>query len=334
MKEFRPTAQTLSPRFAGIRTFMRLPYVAWPEQPELDFLVLGAPLDAATSFRSGARFGPEAIRSMSVLLRPYHPAHDIDIFDHLTGADGGDLPVIPGYVEDSYQLIQQRLTELTQTGAVPLVLGGDHSVTLPELRVLAPRFGPLALIHFDAHTDTRRDHLGKPYGHGTPFRRAAEEGVVDTNRSIQVGIRGSLTAPSDVRDSEALGYEIITRETARQLGPAGVASQIRARVGDRPAFLTFDVDVVDPAFAPGTGTPTIGGFDSSETVEILRGLIGIQLVGFDVVEVAPEYDHAGITALLAAAVTWEVLALLAVSHRSKVGDENPASNGVPLAPRG
>jgi agmatinase len=314
MTDFRPVAQGVSPRFAGVRTFMRLPLVSEPT-PGLDFVVLGVPLDAATSFRSGARFGPEAIRSMSVLLRPYHPEHGIDMFDFLSGADGGDVPVIPGYVEDSYALIEDRLAAMTDLGALPVLLGGDHSVTLPELRVLSRRSGPLALVHFDAHTDTRRDHMGKPYGHGTPFRRAAEEGLVDPSASIQIGIHGSLTSATDVPDSVALGYEVMTREAVRREGANAVAKRIIDRVAGRPAFMTFDIDVLDPAYAPGTGTPTVGGLESSEALEILRALADIQLVGFDIVEVAPEYDHAGITALAAASVAWEVLALVALAKR-------------------
>lgn len=310
MPRFVPESQFRSPRFAGVRTFMRLPHLRTVE--DVDFAVLGVPLDAATMFRSGARFGPEGIRAMSVMIRGFNPELDVDVFERLSGVDYGDCPIIPGYVEDSYRIIQNELKPIVAAGVVPVVLGGDHSVTLPELRVVAAEQGPVALVHFDAHLDTRQDHLGKLYGHGTPFRRAAEEGLVEPERSIQIGMRGSLPDRRDVRSSLDLGYQVVTTSQAREMGAQRLGAAIRERVGDRPAFLTFDVDVVDPAFAPGTGTPTVAGLSSNEALEMIRALSGIRFVAMDVVEVAPEYDVAGITSLLAATAAWEFLSLLAI----------------------
>jgi agmatinase len=292
---------------------MRLPNR--PPSEELDFGILGLPLDAATSFRSGARFGPEAIRSMSVLLRRYHPAHGVDLFAHLVGADCGDSVVVPGYVNASYTYIENAVAELQTNGVTSLCLGGDHSVVLPELRAVASVHGPVALILFDAHNDTRDRHMGEPYGHGTVLRRAVEEGLVDVKHSIHVGTRGSLGTDQDLQETLDLGYGVVTTEEAREIGMAAVGQRVRDKVGDRKAFLSFDVDALDPAFAPGTGTPTIGGLTSAEAVQALRSLAGLHIVGMDVVEVAPAYDPAGTTALVGASVVWEVLGLIAVRKR-------------------
>jgi agmatinase len=292
---------------------MRLPQL--PPSEKLDFGILGLPLDAATSFRSGARFGPEAIRSMSALVRRYHPAHQIDLFDHLVGADCGDSLVVPGYVEASYDHIERAVAQLQGNGVTSVCLGGDHSVVLPELRAVAAVHGPVALILFDAHNDTRDRHMGQPYGHGTVLRRVVEEGLVDASRSIHVGTRGSLGTGQDLRDARDLGYEVLSTEEAREIGMQAVGRRVLERVGDGGAFLSFDVDVLDPAFAPGTGTPTIGGLTSAEAVQALRSLVGVRIVGMDVVEVAPPYDAVGTTALVGASVVWEVLGLMAVRRR-------------------
>lgn len=293
---------------------MRLPHLAPSE--ELDFGILGIPLDAATAFRSGARFGPEAMRSMSALLRRYHPAHGIDLFDHLVGADCGDSLVVPGYVNASYAHIEKAVAELQTKGMTSLCLGGDHSVVLPELRAVASVHGPVALILFDAHNDTRDLHMGEQYGHGTILRRAVEEGLVDASHSIHVGTRGSVGTGQDLQDTLDLGYEVLTTEEAREIGMPAVGRRVLERVGDRSAFLSFDVDVLDPAFAPGTGTPTVGGLTSAEALQALRSLAGVHIVGMDVVEVAPAYDLAGTTALVGASVVWEALGLIAVQKRN------------------
>jgi agmatinase len=303
------------PRFAGIRTFMRLPHLADPAGAEA--AVVGVPFDTATSFRPGARFGPEAIRSASVLLRPYHPALDVDVLEALSVVDYGDLPVAPGDTEGTYRRVEEGLAPLVEAGVLPLVLGGDHSITLPELRALARRYGPLALVHLDSHTDTWDAYFDQPYFHGTTFKRAVEEGLLDPAASVQAGMRGSLFAGSDLDDARALGFRVIPSEELRALGPDGYAREVRARAGGRPVFCSFDIDFLDPAFAPGTGTPEVAGFSTAEAAALLRALRGIRLVGADVVEVAPPYDGPGQTTALAAAnVALDLLALRALSAAS------------------
>jgi agmatinase len=293
---------------------MRLPHVT--EMNGVDAAIVGVPFDTTTTFRPGARFGPPAIRDVSVTLRPYHPAHGIDIFEHLSTVDYGDVATVPGNVERTYELIAEGLAPIIDAGVLPLVLGGDHSITLAELRALAARHGPLALVQLDAHVDTWDIYFGERYTHGTMFRRAVEEGILLSERSIQAGIRGPLYDPSDVQAAEELGYSVITADALRALTPSAFGEMVRQRVGDTPAFLSFDVDFIDPAYAPGTGGPEIGGFTSAETVALLRELAGLRFVGADVVEVSPTYDSAGqITALVAANVVWEMMALAAVAAR-------------------
>jgi agmatinase len=304
------------PRFEGIRTFMRLPHVT--ELAGVDLAVFGIPFDTATSFRSGARFGPSAIRDLSVLLRPYHPGHDVDVFEHLSVIDYGDLPVVPGNIERTYETVARGMSALIEGDVLPLALGGDHSVTLAELRVLAARHGPLALLQFDAHADTWDEYFGERYFHGTTFRRAVEEALLLPECSLQVGIRGSLYGAEDMRTSEELGLRVITAEELRALGPSAFGAAVAERVGHAPVFLSFDVDFADPAYAPGTGTPEIAGFTSAEIVGLLRSLSGIHLVGSDCVELSPPYDSAGQqTALLAANIVWEIVALAAVAARDR-----------------
>lgn len=315
MRKYAPADSFVSPRFCGVRTFMRLPHVT--DLQGVDFAICGVPFDTGASFRVGARFGPEAIRSASVLLRPYNPVQGINIFDYVSGIDYGDLPVVPGYIGESYKRIEESIRPLVQAGVVPIFLGGDHSVTLPELRALAAKWGPLALVHFDSHPDTWDHYFGLPYNHGTPFRRAVEEGLVQPKNSIQVGMRGSLYAPGDLEESHRLGYEVITTRDARAIGLEELTARIINRVGDAPAFLTFDIDFLDPAFAPGTGTPEVGGFATFEAQEILRSLTGINFVGFDLVEVLPSFDHGSITALAASNLVYEFISLLAVRVRNR-----------------
>ena len=314
---YQPPDQNSLPRFAGVRTFMRLP-IGLPHTG-LDYGVVGIPLDSATTFRAGARFGPEAIRSMSVLFRGYNPDLDVDIVEVLRGLDVGDCRVVPGYMEESYRVIEADLNALVGSGAVPIVLGGDHSVSLPVLRALAAKHGPMALVDFDAHTDTRDAHLGQLYGHGTVFRRACEEQLIEPSESVQVGVRGSLTSSRDLADARALGFKVIEMSEVRKSAVQDVAKAIEDRVGMRSAYLSFDIDALDPAFAPGTGTPTAGGFTTADALSLMGSLRGIHFVGMDVVEVSPPYDHAGITALAAAAVAWQFLSLLAARGRDRPG---------------
>lgn len=309
---YRPADALVYPRFAGVRTFMRLPHVT--DLAGVDFAVVGIPFDTATTFRTGARFGPEGIRAVSSLLRPYHAGHDVDIFEVVSGVDYGDLPVVPGNIERTYERIEAGLAPLVEAGVFPLVLGGDHSITLAELRALARRHGPLALLQLDAHSDTWDAYFGERYFHGTTFRRAAEEGVIDPERSTQAGMRGSLYARDDLRAAEELGFRVVPAEELRALGPERLAAEARERANGAPVFFSFDIDFVDPAYAPGTGTPEVAGFTSVEAIACVRALTGLDLVGFDCVEVSPAYDPPGApTALLAANVVWEVIALRALA---------------------
>ena len=312
---YRPLDAQLIPRFAGIRTYMRAPHVT--DLTGVDVAVYGIPFDTATSYRTGARFGPEAIRSASALIRPYHAAHDVNVVDSLSIIDYGDLPVSPGDTERTYTQVQEALTPIVEAGLFPVALGGDHSITLAELRVLARREGPLALVQLDAHADTWEQYFGQKYFHGTTFKRAVEEGLLDAGSSVQAGMRGSGYAASDVEDARELGFNVIPSEELRALGPERYGELVRQRVGKKPVFLSFDIDFLDPAFAPATGTPEIAGFSTAEAVAFLRALRGIQLTGCDVVEVCPAYDGPGQqTAVAAANVVFELLALRALGDRA------------------
>jgi agmatinase len=291
---------------------MRLPHVT--DLAGVDAAVYGIPFDTAVTYRPGTRFGPEAIRSASVLLRPFHAGYELDLCDALSIVDYGDLPVAPGDTEGTYARVQDALTPVVEAGAFPLALGGDHSITLAELRVLARRHGPLALVQLDAHADTWDEYFGQRYFHGTTFRRAAEEGLIEPAASVQAGMRGPLFLGSDLQDARSLGFHVIPVEELRALGPSGFAAAVREQAAARPVFLSFDVDFLDPAHAPGTGTPEVAGFTTAEAIAFLRSLRGIPLVGADVVEVSPPYDGPGqITALAAANIAWELLALRAVA---------------------
>jgi agmatinase len=300
------------PRFAGVRTFMRAPHTT--DLAGVDAAVYGIPFDTATTYRTGTRFGPEGIRSASALLRPYNPALEVNVVETLSIVDFGDLPVSPGDTERTYGQVEQALAPLVEAGVFPLALGGDHSVTLAELRVLARRHGPLALIQLDAHGDTWDEYFGQRYFHGTTFLRAVEEKLIEPGASTQAGLRGSLYSAEDLESARELGFAVLSCDQLRTLGPGSFASLVRERIGTRPVFLSFDVDVLDPAFAPGTGTPEVGGLSTAEALAFVRALRGIQLVGADVVEVSPPYDGPGQpTALAAANVAYELLSLRALA---------------------
>jgi agmatinase len=308
----RPVDAQVSPRFAGIKTFMRLPHVTTLDG--VDVAAVGIPFDTGTSFRPGPRFGPEAIRAASVLLRPFHPAFGIELFERLSVVDYGDVSVAPGDTPGSLQRIEADLAALVDEGVTTLAMGGDHTITLAELRALARRHGPLSLVHLDAHADTWDEYFGMKEFHGTTFRRAAEEELVDAAASVQAGVRGSLYAAGDYDLSRELGFALVTSEELRALGADAYGRLVRERVGDRPVFVSFDVDFLDPSCAPGTGTPEVAGFTTAEAVAFLRALRGVRIVGADVVEVSPTYDGPGqITALAAANVLWELLALRAAT---------------------
>ena len=291
---------------------MRAPHVT--DLSGVDAAVYGIPFDTATSYRTGARFGPEAIRSASALIRPYHAALDVNVVEALSIVDYGDLPVSPGDTERTYTQIEETLAPIVGAGAFPLALGGDHSITLPELRVLARRHGPLALVQLDSHCDTWEQYFGQKHFHGTTFKRAVEEGLLDASDSVQAGMRGSVYDASDLAEARDLGFTVIESEELRRLGPDQYAAIVSDKVGERPVFLSFDIDFLDPAFAPGTGTPEVAGFSTAEAVAFLRSLREINLVAADVVEVCPAYDGPGQqTALAAANVAFELLALRALA---------------------
>ena len=312
MTHHRPLDAKEIPRFAGIRTFMRAPHTT--DLAGVDAAVYGIPFDTATSFRTGTRFGPEAIRSASALLRPYNPALRVNVVETLSIVDYGDVPVSPGHTERTYGQIEEALATLVDAGVFPLALGGDHSITLAELRVLARKHGPLALVQLDAHGDTWDEYFGQRFFHGTTFLRAFEEKLIDPAASVQAGLRGSLYGPDDLDSARELGFAVLPCDQLRALEPGGYASLVRERVGRRPVFLSFDIDVLDPAFAPGTGTPEVGGLSTAEALSFVRALGGIDLVGADVVEVSPPYDGPGQqTALAAANVAYELLSLRALA---------------------
>ena len=289
---------------------MRLPHVT--DLEGVDVAVCGIPTDDAVSFKSGARFGPEAIRSASVLLRPYNPRLQVDVVEKLSMVDYGDAPTVPGYHVESLERIEAFLAPVHEAGVVPVCLGGDHSMVLAELRAAAKTHGPLALVHLDAHADVWDQYYGAKYFHGTVFRRAVEEGLLDPHRSVQAGMRGTLYGAGDVEEPRKLGFEAIYMEELETLTSQEYGDRVRARVGDAPAFLSFDVDFVDPAFAPGTGTPEVGGPTSAQAMAYLRALTGIDFRGFDCVELSPPYDPSGITAWLAASACHEMLSLAAL----------------------
>ena len=317
MADYRPVDPRESPRFAGIKTFMRLPHLKTTEG--VDIAIIGVPFDTGASYRVGARFGPEAIRSVSALLRHHNEVLNVSIFDHCAVVDYGDLPVNPGYIEDSYKMIEDGILPILEADVFPIMLGGDHSVTLPELRAVVKKHGPVALIQFDSHTDTGNQRFGRKYTHGTPFRRAIEEGLLLVDNSIQVGMRGSVYEQTSLDDARKLGFDLITTVEVQEQGIDALIKRIHDRVGDSKVFVSFDIDFVDPAYAPGTGTPEVGGFTSSEALRIVRGLKGLNFVGFDLVEVLPQYDPSLVTALLASNLVYEFMSLIAL--RTKLGSE-------------
>jgi agmatinase len=298
------------PRFAGPPTFARLPRL--DEVARSDIAIVGIPFDSGTTYRPGARFGPAAIRQGSKLLRPYNPAQDSTPFSTAQVADAGDITCNPFHIEDAIGQIDAGVGALLGSVRSVLALGGDHTIALPMLRAIRRHSGPVALVHFDAHLDTWDTYFGAPYTHGTPFRRATEEGLLLEDRGVHVGVRGPLYAAADLTEDRALGFEIIRATDFDGLGVAAILERIRTRVGDAPMYVSVDIDVLDPAHAPATGTPEAGGLTSRELLAVLRGLRGLRIASADIVEVAPAYDHAEITAIAAAHVGYELLSLLAL----------------------
>src|SRR2546425_11034016 len=297
------------PRFAGPATFARLPTLDAVGKAEV--AIVGVPFDSGVVYRPGSRFGPAAIRAGSRMLRPYNAWTKAEPFARQV-ADAGDIACTPFRIEQAIGEIEQTARQIAERAAHVLALGGDHTIALPLLRAAAARFGPLALVHFDAHLDTWNVYFGGArYTHGTPFRRAAEEGVLDLGRSVHVGTRGPQFSAADIPSDAALGFRMIDGRAIDERGAAAIAAEIREVVGQALVYLSLDIDVLDPAFAPGTGTPEAGGWTSREAIAVIRGLAGIRLAGADGVEVAPAYDHAEVTALAAANIVYQLLCLFA-----------------------
>jgi agmatinase len=306
-----PVDATVVPRYAGPATFARLPRL--DEVATADAAVLGVPFDSGVSYRPGARFGPSHIRESSRLLRPYNPALQTEPFGRQQVADAGDLAVNPFNLDEAITTIESGARALLERARLVLTLGGDHTIALPLLRAVAARHGPVAVVHFDAHLDTWDTYFGAAYTHGTPFRRAAEEGLLDAGACLHVGTRGSLYSGLDLTEDAGLGFAVIAAPEADDLGVRGMAERIAERVAGRPVYVSVDIDVLDPAHAPGTGTPEAGGLTSRELLGVLRTFATLNLVGADIVEVAPAYDHAQITGIAAAHVGYELLSALAAS---------------------
>ena len=304
-----PVDATAVPRYGGEATFARLPRI--DEVRQADVAILGVPFDSGVSYRPGARFGPSHIRESSRLLRPYNPALQVPVFASQQVADAGDLAVNPFSIDEAIAAIERGARALLERTRFVLTLGGDHTVALPMLRAVSAVHGPVAVVHFDAHLDTWDTYFGAAYTHGTPFRRAAEEGLLDRTGCLHVGIRGPLYSDADLSQDSELGFAVIPAPDVEQIGVAGMVERIRQRVGDRPAYVSVDIDVLDPAHAPGTGTPEAGGLSSRELLATLRSFAQLNLVGADIVEVAPAYDHAQITGIAAAHVGYELLSALA-----------------------
>ncbi|UOZ02405.1 agmatinase [Amycolatopsis sp. WQ 127309] len=308
MPNVGPLDSSRIPRFAGFATFARLPRIDQVERA--DVAVVGVPFDSGVSYRPGARFGPAAVREASRLLRPYHPELDVSPFAEMQVVDAGDIAVNPFNIGEAIEVLQQEAEALQANGTRLVTVGGDHTIALPLLRAAAKRHGPVALLHFDAHLDTWDTYFGEPYTHGTPFRRASEEGILDTSALSHVGTRGPLYGKRDLEEDRRLGFGIVTSGDVLRRGVDETVDALRQRIGDRPLYVSVDIDVLDPAHAPGTGTPEAGGMTSRELLEILRGLRDLNLIGADVVELAPAYDHAEITAIAASHVAYDLVSLL------------------------
>lgn len=305
----QPPDLNTMPRFAGVPSFMRLPVES--DYSKLDIALIGVPWDGGTTNRAGARHGPREIRNMSSLIRRINHATGLAPFALCRIADAGDTPVNPINLMDTLDRVHGFYQEIVAAGVVPLSAGGDHLITLPILRAVAARW-PVGMVHFDAHSDTTDSYFGgEKYTHGTPFRRAVEEGLLDPKRAVQIGIRGALFDASDMEFARDSGMRIITIEEFYDLGVDAVIAEARRVVGDGPTYVSFDVDGLDPVYAPGTGTPEIGGFTTHEAQRMIRGLQGLDLVGGDVVEVAPPFDPSGNTALVGATMMFEILCILA-----------------------
>src|SRR5579875_1935381 len=312
-----PQDSSRIPRFAGLTTFALLPRL--DQVDHADSAVVGVPFDSGVSYRPGARFGPSHVRESSRLLRPYNQVQDVSPFAELQVADAGDIAVNPFNIEEAVRDVEAGATALTEGGTRLLTIGGDHTIALPLLRTVVKRHGPVAVVHFDAHLDTWDTYFGAPVTHGTPFRRASEEGLLDRSSCLHVGIRGPLYGATDLVDDRELGFAIVSSPEVDGLGVRGVIERIAARVGERPVYVSVDIDVLDPAFAPGTGTPEAGGLTSRELLAMLRSFAALNLVGADIVEVSPPYDSASVTGIAAAHVGYELLSAMAPTTLDQAG---------------
>ena len=314
---FMPVTGTVLPRFAGIATFMRLPYLAMddPRTEQVQIGLFGVPWDGGTTNRAGARHGPRQMRDLSTLARNVNRASGLSPFELCRCADLGDTSVNPVDLVDTLQRVESFVAQLHAKGIVPLAAGGDHLITLPVMRAIA-KDRPLGMVHFDAHTDTWDRYFGgSKYTHGTPFRRAIEEGLLDPRRTVQIGIRGALYNDTENEWGTEQGVRVIDIDEYHRLGVAGVLAEARRVVGDGPTYVSFDVDFLDPVYAPGTGTPEIGGASTYDAQQLVRGLQGLNLVGGDVVEVSPPFDPSGNTALVGMTMMFEILCVLADAHQ-------------------
>jgi len=316
-ERFEPVGGMVLPRFAGPVTFMRLPHVSDPAA--VDIALVGVPWDTGTTNRAGARHGPREIRNMSAFMRRIHPVSRIAPYELCRIADLGDSSVNPINVDDTLARVERFFAAIHAAGAAPLSAGGDHLITLPIMRAIA-RDRPVGMVHFDAHCDTADSYFGgEKYTHGTPFRRAVEEGLLDPERTVQIGIRGSLYSPDDWAYSYDSGMRVITIEEYFEMGVERVIEEARRVAGDGPVYVSFDVDGLDPVYAPGTGTPEIGGYSTHEAQRMIRGLEGLDIVGGDVVEVSPPFDQSGNTALVGATLMFEIMCVLAGAVAARKG---------------
>ncbi len=308
-----PPSAVEVPRFAGPDTFARLPRIDEVSSAAA-VAILGVPFDSGVSYRPGARFGPSGIRAGSKLLRPYHPYLDVEPWSTHQVVDAGDIACNPFDINEAITEVQSAARHALARADRLITIGGDHTIALPLLRAMHERHGPVSLIHFDAHLDTWDTYFKAPYTHGTPFRRASEEGILELDSSAHVGIRGPLYSRSDLTDDKQLGFAAVTTVDIAKRGVDEAIDRVRQRVGSGPVYVSIDIDVLDPAHAPGTGTPEPGGLTTRELQLILRGLDGLNIIGADVVEVAPAYDHAELTTIAAANVVYEFLGLFALAN--------------------
>ena len=300
---------TQMPRYGGIATFAHLPQLS--EVSDVDVAIVGVPFDTGVSYRPGARFGPNHVRESSRLLRPYNPAANVSPFATQQVVDAGDIAANPFDIEEAISSIHKSYDQLSERAKKIVTIGGDHTITLPILRSLKAKHGPISVVHFDAHLDTWDSYFGADYTHGTTFRRASEEGLLDPEGCMHIGIRGPLYAAKDLTDDKALGFQIFTSVEFQDLGVSAAIEKMKARVGNRPVYISIDIDVLDPAHAPGTGTPEAGGLTSRELLSVLRATAGMNIIGADIVEVAPAYDHAQITGIAASHVMYELISAFA-----------------------